>query len=221
MALVGRAGNNRRMDASSLAFLAQSLLIGLSIAAPVGPIGLLTIQRSLDRGWAAGFATGMGAAVADGIYGAVGAFGVAAVVNALVAARTWLTVAGVAFIAYLAWSIWRREPATAAAGEGAPADLRRYFVGTLFLTISNPLTILSFVAVFASLSRGFVGHSPWLMIGGVFAGSAAWWLALSLGVGRLRERFDVGWRRRINRASAVALVALAVWQLVALFDAAR
>lgn len=204
------------MDASSAAFLAQSLLIGLSIAAPVGPIGLLTIQRSLDRGWAAGFATGMGAAVADGLYGAIGAFGVASVVNALVAARIWLTIGGVAFIAYLAWGIWRREPATVAAKEGASRDLGRYFVSTLFLTLSNPLTILSFIAIFATLSRGFVGHSPWLMIFGVFAGSAAWWLALSLGIGRLRERFDVRWRRRINRVSALVLLALALWQLAAL-----
>lgn len=221
MTIVARTGNNRRMEGASAAFLAQSLLIGLSIAAPVGPIGLLTIQRSLDRGWAAGFATGMGAAVADGIYGAVGAFGVASIVNALVAARTWLTVAGVAFIAYLAWGIWRREPATTAASDGSPADLGRYFVGTLFLTLSNPLTILSFVAIFASMSRGFVGHSPWLMIVGVFAGSAAWWLGLSLGIGRLRERFDLRWRRRINRASATVLLALAAWQLVALFGEAR
>lgn len=204
------------MDASSPAFLAQALLIGLSIAAPVGPIGLLTIQRSLDRGWAAGFATGMGAAVADGIYGAIGAFGVAVAVNALVAARTWLTIGGAAFIAYLAWGIWRREPATAAANGGARADLGRYFVGTLLLTLANPLTILSFVAIFASMSGAFVGHSPWLMIFGVFAGSAAWWLALSLGIGTLRERFDLAWRTRINRASALLLLALALWQLVAL-----
>jgi threonine/homoserine/homoserine lactone efflux protein len=204
------------MDTSSAAFLAQSLLIGLSIAAPVGPIGLLTIQRSLDRGWAAGFATGMGAAVADGMYGAIGAFGVASVVTALVAARTWLTIAGVAFIAYLAWGMWRREPAATAAHDGAPADLGRYFLGTLLLTLSNPLTILSFVAIFASMSRGFVGHSPWLMIFGVFAGSAIWWLGLSLGIGRLRERFDLRWRRRINRFSAALLLALALWQLLAL-----
>jgi len=204
------------MDAPPLALLAQSLLIGLSIAAPVGPIGLLAIQRSLERGWAAGFATGMGAAVADGIYGAIGAFGVAAVVDGLVAARPWLTIAGAAFVAYLAWGIWRRPPAAAAAQGGAPRALGRYFVGTLFLTLSNPLTILSFVAIFASLSRAFVGNSPWLVIAGVFAGSAAWWLALSLGIGRLRDRFDLRWRRRIGRASAALLLALALWQLVAL-----
>ena len=190
--------------------LAQSMLIGLSIAAPVGPIGLLTIQRSIDRGPAAGLATGMGAAVADGLYGALG---LAAIIHALVEARVWLTIGGVLFMLELARRTWLKPPAESAARVEGASDLLHCFSTTLLLTLSNPMTILSFIAVFGSMSTQFATTSPWIMIGGVFVGSALWWLALSTVIGRMGQRFDLRWRRRINRASALLLAALAIWQL--------
>jgi threonine/homoserine/homoserine lactone efflux protein len=201
------------MDASAMSALAQSILIGLSVAAPIGPIGLLTIQRSIDRGWTAGLATGMGAAVADGIYAAVGAFGTAALVSALAEARTWLTMAGIAFLIYLAWDTWRRQSVSGPASTIAATELR-CFLGTLLLTLSNPLTILFFVGVFTSMSLVFASSNPWLMVLGVFAGSSLWWVLLALGISRLRDRFDSCWRQRIRTGSALLLVALAGWQLV-------
>lgn len=165
---------------------------------------------------AAGLATGMGAAVADGLYGAVVAFGLVALMSALVDARLWLTAAGVAFMLFLAWRIWRKEPVQSAVRGASAADLVRCFSGTLLLTLSNPLTILSFIAIFGSMSAAFAAQSPWPMILGVFAGSALWWLGLSVGISGLRERFDVRWRRRINRASALLLLGLAMWQLAQL-----
>ena len=97
------------------ALFAQSLLIGLSIAAPVGPIGLLVIQRTLQRGALIGLATGLGAAAADALYGAVGAFGVTAVIAVLVGARVPLAIGGGAFLLWLAWRTWHATPATTAA----------------------------------------------------------------------------------------------------------
>ncbi len=202
---------------STAGLFAQSLLIGLSIAAPVGPIGLLVIQRTLQRGRAVGLATGLGAAVADAVYGAVGAFGVSGVIHALQGARVPLALFGGAFLLWLAWTTWRSPPARQAAS--VPADARGLagcFAGTLLLTLSNPATIFSFIAIFGALgARGPVG-SPWPMIAGVLVGSAVWWLLLSGAVGALRERFDTHWRRRVNRLSAVLLAALALWQVAAL-----
>jgi threonine/homoserine/homoserine lactone efflux protein len=193
------------------ALFAQALLIGLAIAAPVGPIGLLVIQRTLQRGAGIGLATGLGAAVADALYGAVGAFGVRAVIDALVGARVPLAVGGGAFLLWLAWRIWHARPAHDAAsarGGGAFAC----FAGTFALTLSNPATIFSFIAVFGTLgARAQVG-APWTMVGGVLVGSALWWLLLSLGVGALRSRFDaraMGW---VNRVSALLLAGFALWQ---------
>lgn len=194
----------------------QSLLIGFSIAAPVGPIGLLTIQRTLQLGPAAGLATGLGAAVADALYGAVGAFGVSALIDALTAARVPLAVGGGLFLLWMAWRIARAPAPEQAAAAPGGSDLLRCFAGTFALTLSNPATIISFIAVFGALAGRAAVSSPWTMVAGVLVGSALWWLLLSALVGRLRERFDASWRRRVNLASASVLAAFALWQFAAL-----
>jgi len=194
----------------------QSLVIGLSIAAPVGPIGLLTIQRTLQSGSAAGLATGLGAAVADAVYGALGAYGVSAMISALTAARLPLVVGGGAFLLWMAWSIWRAPVAERAAQASGGSDLMRCFAGTFVLTLSNPATILSFIAVFGVMAGRAAVASPAVMVAGVLIGSALWWLLLSTVVGRLRERFDVHWRRRVNALSALVLAGFALWQFAAL-----
>lgn len=198
------------------ALFAQSLLIGLSIAAPVGPIGLLVIQRTLQRGSVVGLATGLGAAAADALYGAVGAFGVSWLIDAMVGARVPLGLGGGAFLLWLAWRTWRSRPAEKAAQAGGGAGLLACFAGTFALTLSNPATIFSFIAVFGTLGARLHSGSPWTMVAGVLAGSALWWLLLSAGVGRLRSRFDARARLWVNRGSALLLAGFALWQLGAL-----
>ena len=200
--------------------IAQAVFIGLSIAAPVGPIGLLTIQRSLDQGRRAGLATGMGAAVADALYGAVGAYGMSGVITVMTRARVPLSLAGAAFLLWMAWQLWRSEPAAKAAvvapGRGGKTGLLAYFGGTLLLTLSNPATIFSFMAVFGALAARASQAPPWLLVLGVFIGSALWWLFLSAMVGLLGERFNRTWRLRVQRASALLLTAFAAWQVLGL-----
>lgn len=197
------------------ALFGQSMLIGLSIAAPVGQIGVLAIQRTLQHGAAAGVATGLGAAVADALYGAVGAFGVTALIAWLVDHRTVFAVVGSAVLLWMAWRIARQPPA-ARRGGGEPAPLGRLFAGTFVLTLSNPTTILSFIAVFGAIAGRTADASPWVMVAGVFAGSALWWFVLAGAVGRLREHFDERWQRRVNVASALLLGGFALWQLAQL-----
>lgn len=194
----------------------SSLLIGLSIAAPVGPIGLLTIQRSLEHGARAGLATGLGAAAADAVYGAIGAYGVSWLVNALVAARVPLALFGGGFLLWMAWQLIRSPVADRAASTALARNGWQYFASTFVLTLSNPATIFSFIAIFGSMAGRAGSSSPALMVLGVLIGSALWWLLLSSAVGRLRERFDAAWRRRVNRFSAAVLAAFALWQLASL-----
>ena len=197
------------------ALFAQAALIGLSIAAPVGPIGLLVIQRTLQHGSGIGLATGLGAAAADALYGAIGAFGVAGVISALDGARVPLMLGGAAFLLWLAWRIWHAAPAARAASAGGGGALGS-FAGTFGLTLSNPATILSFAAVFGALGARGGGDGvgePWTMVAGVLAGSALWWLLLSSGVGRLRKRLDADALRVVNRGSALLLAAFALWTL--------
>jgi len=190
----------------------QSVWIGVSIAAPVGPIGLLVIQRTLRHGVAVGLATGLGAAVADAAYGAVGAFGVATLITLLQQARVPLVLAGGAFLLWLAWRTWQATPPAHGASVAGGAGLASSFAGTLVLTLSNPATILSFVAIFGTLAGGDTPSSPWSMVGGVLAGSALWWLVLCAAVGTLRRRFDARAQRWVGRVSASMLAAFALWQ---------
>ncbi|BCO29731.1 threonine efflux protein [Rhodoferax lithotrophicus] len=203
------------MTHPTLSLFFQALLIGLLIAAPVGPIGLLTIQRTLDQGRSAGLATGLGAACADAVYGAIGAFGVTQVINWLVAARTGFALGGGAMLLWMAWRTFSQPLAEQAAPLPSRADLLRCFAGTFALTLSNPATILSFVAVFAAMAGGGIQSvSPLPMIAGVLVGSALWWLILSTVVAYGRKRFTAVWRRRINHVSGALLAGFALWQWV-------
>lgn len=200
------------------ALFAQSVLIGLSIAAPVGQIGVLAIQRTLNHGRAVGLATGLGAALADAVYGAIGAFGVAGLIHWLLGLKLWLGLFGGCYLLWLAWRMATQAPVR---GNGQPqpqpaAGWLRHVSGTFVLTLSNPSTILAFMAVFGALAGGAPVVSPWAMVLGVLVGSALWWLLLATAVGWLRERFDARWQRAVNRASAAALAAMGLVQLAQL-----
>lgn len=196
-----------------IGLFSQSTLIGLSIAAPVGQIGILAIQRTLDQGRASGLATGLGAAFADAVYGAIGAFGVTGLMTWLLGLKLWLGLLGGAFLLWLAWRIVRQPPARGR-HDGLPkGSLLRYVSGTFFLTLSNPTTILSFMAVFGALAGSAPVASPWVMVLGVLVGSALWWLILATGVACLRDRFDQRWQQAVKLCSAAVLAAMGLWQL--------
>jgi threonine/homoserine/homoserine lactone efflux protein len=201
----------------SASLFLQGLIIGFSIAAPVGPIGILCIRRTLAEGRAAGFFSGMGAATADALYGCVAGFGLTVVSAFLIEQRFWLQVIGGIFLCYLGARTLRAQPATEAAPAGGNGLLASY-VSTFFLTITNPMTILSFAAIFAGLgvvaTGGDLAAACWLVLG-VFLGSAAWWLFLSMGASLLRDKVSSAALRWVNRLSGVILLsfgALALWQ---------
>lgn len=196
---------------------AQSALIGISIAAPVGPIGLLVIQRTLQRGALVGLSTGLGAALADAVYGAVGAYGVSGLIHWLQGMKLPLAVVGGAVLLWMAWRTWQAPVARESAVVADARGLLAAFAGTFVLTLSNPATILSFIAIFGSFASRAAVNAPAVMVAGVLIGSALWWLLLSAGVSRLRARFDEQWQRRVNRCSAAVLAVFALWPLLALW----
>ena len=191
--------------------LFRGLVIGFSIAAPVGPIGVLCIRRTLADGRATGLAVGLGAAVADAVYGAVAGFGLTAVSALLVRQQGVLRLVGGLFLCYLGLRTILARPAEQAARAGG-AGLIGAFGATFGLTLANPATILSFVAVFAGL--GIAGAGGWreasVLVAGVFLGSALWWLMLSGVVGALRSRLDLSVLRWVNRVSGAVLLAFGV-----------
>jgi threonine/homoserine/homoserine lactone efflux protein len=195
-------------------YFLRGLMIGFSIAAPVGPIGVLCIRRTLAHGRASGLISGLGAAVADACYGSIAAFGLTFVTSLLVAQGDWLRLIGGAFLCYLGVKTFLEKPASLEefnlsttsdlhAGIGlkgsfvrSRADQARArladFASTFLLTLTNPMTIISFTAIFAGLGVADSGGSASTalkIILGVFSGSALWWLILSTAADVLRARF--------------------------------
>lgn len=198
--------------------LLKGMILGLSIAAPVGPIGLLCIRRTLAGGRTVGFVSGLGAATADALYGSIAAFGLLAISELLISLRFWLGLIGGLFLCYLGISTaWSKPPAQEARADERGGLVAAYF-SSLALTLANPTTILSFVAIFGGL--GIVERGPYytaasLLVLGVFLGSAAWWRLLSSAVSLARGRITPPLMRAINVGSGAIIVIfglVSLWQ---------
>lgn len=195
------------------ALLLQGLVIGLGIAVPVGPVGLLVIQRTLAGGFRPGFLSGLGAAGADAVYGAIGGFGVGWATALLLDWQVAFRLAGGLFLAWLAWGAFRSRPADQAARPARGGA----FLSTFLLTMANPLTILSFAAIFGGvLPPGGAGADAGWLVAGVAAGSTLWWLILAGGTAAARRRLPPGAMIWLNRASGIILAAFAVYALAGL-----
>lgn len=199
-----------------ITFLLRGLAIGFSIAAPVGPIGVLCIRRTLAEGRASGLVSGMGAATADAIYGCIAAFGLTFISNFLVSREVWLRLVGGVFLCYLGLKTLAAKPAEQAAmakGNG----LVGAYASTFLLTLTNPMTIISFAAIFAGLGLASTSGnyvSAGVLVLGVFIGSALWWLILSGGVGAFRERFNPHGLQWVNKISGAIITGFGVFALL-------
>ncbi len=195
----------------------QGVVIGFSVAVPVGPIGLLCIRRSLAEGRVVGFVSGLGAAVADVLYMLVAALGLSAVTNALLEHRNEFQLAGGLFMMVAGLTTFFAKPATAEAKAARGSNLLGAFASTLVLTLMNPSTIVSFLAILAAVgvnvSTGF--WSAVLLLAGVFVGSAAWWFILSASATRFGWRVQHGGMRTLNRVSGGLIMGYGAWQWIA------
>jgi threonine/homoserine/homoserine lactone efflux protein len=197
----------------SVGLFLEGIVIGFAIAAPVGPIGVLCIRRTLAEGRASGLVSGLGAATADAVYGSVAALGLTFVADLLVEGAAWLRLVGGAFLVFLGVRTFLASPA-----ERATPPTRSGLVGayasTLFLTLTNPTTILSFAAVFAGLGVAEDANGDTLsalsLVLGVFLGSATWWFVLSGATSLLRARLSARGLRWVNRVSGTVLATFGV-----------
>lgn len=186
----------------------KGVIIGLSIAVPVGPIGVLCIRRTLTQGRMIGFLSGLGAATADAFYGAIAGFGLTVLSNLLVGQQTGLRLIGGGLLCIIGVKTFLSKPAEQ--GNSVEGNTRwGAYLSTFILTLTNPMTILFFAAVFAGLGVGS-GSDHYLSAGilvlGVFMGSASWWLVLSGFTGLLRGMFNVNRMRWLNRISGLIII---------------
>jgi threonine/homoserine/homoserine lactone efflux protein len=212
----GRTQEKKRLDHG---FLISGFIIGFSIAAPVGPIGVLCIRRTLAEGRLNGLVSGLGAATADAMYGCIAAFGLTFISDTLIQQQLWLRLFGGVFLCLLGAKTLLAKPS-----EKLPSEKRTGILGaygsTFFLTLSNPMTILSFAAIFAGIGLGSAladYGSAALLVFSVFAGSASWWLILSGTVGVLRKKVTSSVLRWINRVSGAIIMGFGMFILIGLF----
>ncbi len=212
-----------------ISFLLRGMLIGLSIAATVGPMSMLCIQRTVQKGHLYGLVSGLGIATADGFYGSVAGFGLTVVANFLVSQQVWIRLVGGIFLVYLGVrTMLSRPPERAAAIQmraSRTSGLLGAYSSTLLLTLTNPLTILSFAAIFAGLGVAAGGGSEGaskgaltaaLVVLGVFCGSALWWCMLTWVISRVRGKFTPTWMLWLNRVSGCIIAIFGVVALVSI-----
>jgi threonine/homoserine/homoserine lactone efflux protein len=207
----------------NLSIFLQGLIIGFSIAAPVGPIGVLCIRRTLTEGRISGFVSGLGAATADAVYGSIAGFGLTFISTFLIEKSYWLRLIGGGFLLYLGVKTFLTRSKSMAESDDAKfqqVNLSRNYLSTFVLTLTNPLTIISFAAIFAGLGIGSSSSdnylSAFILVIGVFLGSCSWWFLLSGGVGLFRQRFKPDSLIWVNRITGVIIFIFGIVAILSL-----
>ncbi len=202
----------------SIYLLIEGILIGLVVAVPVGPLGLLCINRALMMGPVCGFFSGLGVATADALAAGIAALGISLISGLLVQHQLALRLVGGIFLCYLGYKIYRTEPAAQAPVNNVNGLFGAY-VTTFLLTFSNPVTILSFVAIYAgwhvpSLHGRYIAAA--LLTGGVFTGSVLWWVGLFIALTAFHHKFNLRFILWVHRVSGAVIAGFGVVVLLSL-----
>ncbi len=204
----------------SFDFFLKGIVLGFAIAAPVGPIGVLCIRKTLEFGRLSGLFSGLGAACADTIYAIIAAFGLTFIANFLLEGHFWFRLAGGLFLLYLGWKTFSAKP-TSQTKNLSHTTLINDFFSTFFLTLTNPMTILAFLAIFAGLGLSDVEGNyiqASALVLGVFLGSALWWLILSEGVTLFRKKISQETMKWINRIAGTIIMGFGIITLLSLLS---
>lgn len=198
----------------------KGIIIGFALALPIGPIGILCIRKTAAEGHLSGMVVGFGAATADAVYGFIAAFGLTVISDALVTRQMWFRLIGGAFLCYLGIKTLMAKPAESSQGSNGKGLLASY-VSTFFLTLTNPLSIIAFIGVFAGfglrntdLSLG----SATSLIAGVFLGSSFWFFLLSYGITLFRDKLNAAGLGWVNRISGFLIIMFGVIAIISFFS---
>ena len=192
------------MDAVEL--LVRGLLAGLFIAVPVGPVNVLCISRTLSKGLRSGLVSGFGAATADMLYGGIAGFSITFVIQFVFREEFWIRLIGGTLLILIGVSYYFKTPHSLSAHKQEDSE-RSDYVSTLLLTMTNPTTVLSFLAILATLGMK-EDQASWLtllLVAGIFCGSMLWWIILAIIVDRVRDRIDDWAMLWMNRIAGLAI----------------
>ncbi len=200
-----------------LTLFAKGIFIGFAMAVPIGPIGIMCIRKTLTGGRLRGLIIGLGAATADLLYGCVAAFGLTVVSSTLVSQRIWIRLIGGALLLFLGIRTFRAKPADPKLRIQSSGMIVSYFY-TVFLTLTNPLTVFAFIAVFGTFGiGGLLGYgSASALVVGIFLGSCLWFLLLSSGVILFKDKLDIVGLQWVNRIAGILIIISGVIAFVTL-----
>jgi threonine/homoserine/homoserine lactone efflux protein len=194
---------------ATLLYLIKGLFVGMVIALPAGPVGILCVRRTFFEGAAFGIASGLGAAVADLIFGIVAGLGLTVIRDWFLGYQDWFGVLGGIYLLVAGARVFRSR-SNADPQPVSGENLAAAFASTFALTITNPITILAFAAIFAKVGFDYNGTVSlvlvWILVGGVFVGSLVWWLGLCFGIAALRRFAHVSHFAWVDRVSGTVLV---------------
>jgi putative LysE/RhtB family amino acid efflux pump len=193
------------------------ILIGLAVAAPIGPVGLLCMRKTLEFGLMGTVAVAVGTALADAIYASIAAFGLTAVSELLLKQATYFKIVGGLLLFGLALKeYYSKNPII----ENAKVSKKSFFsliMTTFFLTLCNPIGIVSFIALFAMLGENLLSmNNASLMVLGVFVGSVAWFLILGRVISRTQHLLPEHFVRSVRKISAIILAAFGAFAFLSL-----
>jgi threonine/homoserine/homoserine lactone efflux protein len=191
-----------------LEFLVKGIVVGIVIAVPVGPVGVMCVHRTIFEGKLAGLVSGLGAATADAVFGIIAGFGLTVVSDWLIYYQQWLRVAGGCYLLYIGGRAFADEPPAELESERDPETLLGDFATTFVLAVTNTITVLAFLGIFTAIglsgNQATFGRAAILVLG-VWCGSLLWWLALSFGVGQVRHSIERRHLACISRGSGAIL----------------
>jgi len=195
----------------------KGIFIGFAMAVPIGPIGIMCIRKTLTEGRLRGLVIGLGAATADMLYGCIAAFGLTIISNTLISQRIWIRLVGGILLLFLGVRTFRALPADPKIPIKSNGILRSYLT-TVFLTLTNPMTIFVFIGVFAALGlgNGLSYFSASALVTGIFLGSFLWFLSLSSGVTLFRNKFKLNGLRWVNRIAGILIIISGAYAILSL-----
>lgn len=201
-----------------LTIFLKGIMIGFAMAVPIGPIGIICIRKTLTEGRLRGLIIGLGAATADMLYGCVAAFGLTIISNTLVDQRIWIRLIGGALLFFLGIRTFRALPADPKIPIKRSSGILRSYLTTVFLTLTNPMTIFVFIAIFAALGlgTGLSYLSAAALVVGIFIGSGSWFLLLSSGVTLFRKKLDLVGLRWVNKIAGILIIISGVYAIASL-----
>jgi threonine/homoserine/homoserine lactone efflux protein len=207
----------------NIEFFLKGLLVGIIVSAPMGPIGVLCVQKTVNKGRVIGFLSGLGAATADTFYAILAAFGVTFITNFLSKNQMLFQIVGILVLIFLGFRMVFSNPVKQYRyhrTSGKKMSAVRDYISVFFLTISNPLTIIFFGAAFTMLgllTQVEGQRNNLLLVAGIFSGASLWWFMLTSIVNIFRKRFRLRNIFILNRASGIIIIFLSILAVIKFF----